>query len=82
MTTPLFLHYSIRVQVILCWFPLQVCIKIVHELSVDLNEHGTYTLQLHVYIVACHLPRAPSYGGVRTWVEGSQMHGDRALARA
>ncbi len=26
-------------------------------------------------IVACHLPRAPSYGGVRTWVEGSQIHG-------
>ncbi len=25
------------------------------------------------YIVACHLPRAPSYGGVRTWVEGFQM---------
>ncbi len=34
------------------------------------------------YIVACHLPRAPSYNGVRTWVEGSQMHGDRALAGA
>ena len=33
-------------------------------------------------IVACHLPGAPSYGGVRTWVEGSQMRGDRALARA
>ncbi len=27
-------------------------------------------------------PRAPSYGGVRTWVEGSQMCGDRALAEA
>ncbi len=25
------------------------------------------------YIVACHLPRAPSYDGVRTWAEGSQM---------
>ncbi len=35
-----------------------------------------------LYIVACHLPRAPSYGGVRTWVEGSQMRRDRALARA
>ena len=35
-----------------------------------------------INIVACHLPRAPSYGGVRTWVEGSQMRGDRALARA
>ncbi len=34
------------------------------------------------YIVACHLPRAPSYGGVRTWVEGSQMRGDRALVGA
>ncbi len=34
------------------------------------------------YIVSCHLPRAPSYGGVRTWVEGSQIRGDRALARA
>ena len=33
-------------------------------------------------IVACNLPRAPSYSGVRTWVEGSQMLGDRALARA
>ncbi len=37
---------------------------------------------LFYYIVTCHLPRAPSYGGVRTWVEGSQMRGDRALARA
>ncbi len=35
-----------------------------------------------VYIVTCHLPRAPSYGGVRTWVEGSQMRGDRALVGA
>ena len=34
------------------------------------------------YIVACHLPRAPSYGGVMTWVEGSQTCGDCALARA
>ena len=34
------------------------------------------------HIVACHLPRAPSYGGARTWVEGSQMRGDRALAGA
>ena len=34
------------------------------------------------YIVACHLPRAPSYGGVRTWVEGSQMRGNRAWAGA
>ena len=25
---------------------------------------------------------APSYGGVRTWVEGSQTRGDRALAGA
>ncbi len=32
-----------------------------------------------IYIVVCHLPRAPSYGGVRTWVEGSQMRRDRAL---
>ncbi len=32
------------------------------------------------YIVACHLPRAPSYGDMRTWVEGSQMRGDRTLA--
>ncbi len=29
------------------------------------------------HIVACHLPRAPSYGGVRTWVEGPQMRGDQ-----
>ena len=43
----------------------------------------TYKLTLHfqkwaknLYIVACHLPGAPSYGGVRTWVEGSQMRGD------
>ncbi len=36
----------------------------------------------HIYIVACHLPGAPSYGGVRTWVEGSQTCGDRALAEA
>ncbi len=34
------------------------------------------------YIVTCHLPRAPSYGGVRTWVEGSQMRGGHALAGA
>ncbi len=34
------------------------------------------TLCKSVYIVACHLPRAPSYGGVRTWEEGSQMRGD------
>ncbi len=27
-------------------------------------------------------PGAPSYGGVRTWVEGSQTRGDRALAEA
>ncbi len=33
-------------------------------------------------IVACHLPRAPSYAGVRTWVEGSQMCENRALAGA
>ena len=25
------------------------------------------------YTVACHLPRAPSHGGMRTWVEGSQV---------
>ncbi len=24
-------------------------------------------------IVACHLPRAPSYDGMRTWVEGSKI---------
>ncbi len=35
-----------------------------------------------LHIVACHLPRAPSYSGVRTSVEGSQMLGDRALAVA
>ena len=35
-----------------------------------------------LYIVVCHLPRAPSYGGVRTWVEGSQIRGGRALAGA
>ncbi len=35
-----------------------------------------------LYIVACHLPRAPSYGGVRTWVEGFQMRGNCAMARA
>ena len=35
-----------------------------------------------IYIVACHLHRAPSYSGVRTWVEGSQMRGDCALAGA
>ncbi len=41
-------------------------------------------LNISEYIVACHLPRAPSYGGVRSWVkpEGSQMCGDRALAGA
>ena len=27
-------------------------------------------------------PGAPSYGGVRAWVEGSQTRGDRALAGA
>ena len=27
-------------------------------------------------------PGAPSYGGVRTWVEGSQARGNRALAEA
>ena len=32
--------------------------------------------------ILCHLPRAQSYSGVRTWVEGSQMRGDRALAKA
>ncbi len=37
---------------------------------------------MYLYIVACHLPRAPSYGGVRTWVEGSQMRGYRVLAIA
>ena len=26
------------------------------------------------FIVACHLPRAPSYDGGRTWVEGSQTN--------
>ena len=25
---------------------------------------------------------APRYGGVRTWVEGSQAHGNRTLAEA
>ncbi len=34
------------------------------------------------HIVACHLPGTPSYGGVRTWVEGSQTRGDPALAEA
>ena len=37
---------------------------------------------MYYYIVVCHIPRAPSYGGVRTWVEGSQMSGDRALVGA
>ena len=37
---------------------------------------------LRIHIVACHLPGAPSYGVVRTWVEGSQMRGNRALAEA
>ena len=27
-------------------------------------------------------PGAPSYGGVSTWVEGSQKRGDRTLAEA
>ena len=35
------------------------------------------------YILSCATyPRAPSYGGVRTWVEGSQALGNRALAEA
>ncbi len=34
-------------------------------------------------ILSCAtFPGAPSYGGVRTWVEGSKMHGYRALAEA
>ena len=32
------------------------------------------------YIVACHLSGAPSYGGVRTWVEGSQTRGTIKLS--
>ena len=40
------------------------------------------SVTLNSLIVACHLPRALSYGGVRTWVEGSQMRENRALAGA
>ena len=39
-------------------------------------------LKKNIYIVSCHLPRAPGYGGVRTCVEGSQMRENHALARA
>ena len=48
------------------------------------QEHSGCVHMLLDYIVACHLPRAPSYGGMKTWVEGSQMRGDRftqALAK-
>ncbi len=36
-----------------------------------------------VYILSrATFPGAPSYGGVRTWVEGSQARGNRTLAEA
>ena len=28
-------------------------------------------MKVNLYIVVCHLPRAPSYDGVRTWVTGA-----------
>ncbi len=35
------------------------------------------------YIMSCATyPGAPRYGGVRTWIEGSKAHGNRALAEA
>ncbi len=38
---------------------------------------------LHIIILSrATFPGAPSYGGVKTWVEGSQMRGDLALADA
>ncbi len=47
-------------------------------LFVALYVHCKNDVFHQVDIVACNLPRAPSYGGVRTWVEGSQMHWNRA----
>ena len=49
------------------------------EFTVLHNE----AVSLPMYLLSrATFPGAPSYGGVRTWVEGSQMRGDRALAGA
>ena len=48
----------------------------------SLTQGDTTIWLIVAFIVACHLPGAPGYGGVRTWVEGSQTRGDRALAEA
>ncbi len=40
-----------------------------------------YCAKSTLYILSrATFPGAPSYGGVRTWVDGSQTRGDRALA--
>ena len=36
----------------------------------------------HSVLSRATFPGAPSYGGVRTWVEGSQTRGSRTLAEA
>ncbi len=64
------------------------CCKIIEQnIPRGLIFSGLTTMYMYYlnglyYIVTCHIPTAPSYGGMRTWVEGSQMRGDRALARA
>ncbi len=60
------------------------------HLTVSVSNHHrlceiywSYTRHFYIVdIVVCHLPGAPSYGGVRTWVEGSETSRDCALAEA
>ena len=47
-----------------------------HCISIFLRH---YLLTSNILLRAT-FPGAPSYGGVRTWVEGSQTRGNRALA--
>ncbi len=46
-----------------------------HNDTISYKRSSRNPIWLPEYIVACHLPRVPNYGGVRTWVEGSQMRG-------
>ena len=52
-----------------------ICGKIADSRHEIRQSNYVLRYSFHINIVACHLPRAPSYGGVRTWVEG------RVLAR-
>ena len=45
------------------------------------RSRGEYLGQVNILSPAT-FPGAPSYGGVRTWVEGSQAHGNCPLAEA